>query len=113
MSFPLPTPNVASDGETLDALGIQANFEAIAKATTNLSPQGIVGLPAGTIIPHGSATPPKGYLLCDGSAYSATQYAKLFEVIGTTFGGSGGNFNVPNLVGGTINSVTLHFHIKL
>ena len=113
MPLPLPTPNVTFDGQSLDALGVQANFEAIARATANLSPQGIVGLPAGTIIVHGSATPPKGYLLCDGTSYSATQYAKLFDVIGTTYGGSGGSFNVPNLVGGTINSVTLHFHIKL
>jgi len=109
--LPLPSPNVAL-GDGLDALGVQANFEALAKATANLSPQGIVGLPAGTIIVHGSATAPQGYLLCDGASKSASQFARLYAVIGTTYGGSGGNFNLPNLVGGQINAVTLHFHIK-
>jgi microcystin-dependent protein len=43
-----------------------------------------------------------GCLLCDGSSYSATTYAALYGVIGYTFGGSGGSFNVPNYIGRTI-----------
>lgn len=40
-----------------------------------------------------------GYLLCDGSAYSRTQYAELFSVIGTTYGAGDGSttFNVPDI----------------
>ncbi len=37
------------------------------------------------------------YLKCDGSSVSRATYAALFAVIGTTFGGSGGNFTLPTL----------------
>ena len=37
-----------------------------------------------------------GYLLCDGSYYSITQYAALYNVIGTTYGSQAGTFRVPN-----------------
>ena len=39
-------------------------------------------------------------LLCDGSAVSRVTYAKLFSVIGTSYGAGDGStsFNVPNLV---------------
>lgn len=41
---------------------------------------------------------PTGYLLCDGSAVSRTNYAGLFAVIGTSYGGGDGSttFNVPD-----------------
>ena len=46
-------------------------------------------------------TTPTGYLLCDGSAISRTDYAELFGVIGTTYGTGDGSttFNLPNLIG--------------
>lgn len=49
----------------------------------------------------GNNTLPEGYLLCDGSAVSRTDYADLFAVIGTTYGTGDGSttFNLPNLVG--------------
>lgn len=49
----------------------------------------------------GNNTLPEGYLLCDGSAVSRTDYADLFAVIGTTYGTGNGSttFNLPNLVG--------------
>ena len=40
-----------------------------------------------------------GWLLCDGTSYSVSDYPNLFNVIGYTFGGSGDNFNVPNYKG--------------
>lgn len=44
------------------------------------------------------ATPPTGFLLCDGSAISRTTYANLFALIGTTFGAGDGSttFNIPD-----------------
>ncbi len=36
------------------------------------------------------------WLLCDGSSISTSTFSALFGVIGTTFGGSGSNFNVPD-----------------
>jgi microcystin-dependent protein len=45
-------------------------------------------------------TLPNGWLLCDGSAVSRTDYADLYAVIGDTYGNGDGSttFNVPNLV---------------
>lgn len=58
-----------------------------------LLPVGIVQAFAGTTIPN-------GWLLCDGSAVSRTDYADLYAVIGDTYGAGDGSttFNVPNLV---------------
>lgn len=46
------------------------------------------------------STTPTGYLICDGSAVSRTTYAKLYAVIGTTYGTGDGSttFNLPNLI---------------
>lgn len=44
-------------------------------------------------------TEKEGWLLCDGTSYSTTDYPDLFAVIGYTFGGSENNFNVPNCSG--------------
>lgn len=55
----------------------------------------------GMIVFYGAASPPAGYLLCDGSAVSRTTYADLFAAIGTTFGAGNGTttFNLPDLRG--------------
>lgn len=57
--------------------------------------------PAGTIAWFGAATPPEGYLACNGAAVSRTTYAALFAAIGTTFGAGNGTttFNLPDLRG--------------
>ena len=61
-------------------------------------------VPIGTIFefPTDDATKlPTGYLFCDGSAVSRTQYADLFGVIGTTWGAGDGSttFNLPSKAG--------------
>lgn len=40
---------------------------------------------------------PKLYLLCNGSSVNKNTYPKLFKAIGYTHGGSGDNFNLPDL----------------
>ncbi len=61
------------------------------------------GVPVGTVVPFaGPKTKiPAGWLLCDGSQYDGTlsQYAQLYSIIGTTWGGSGSNFKVPDMRG--------------
>lgn len=66
-----------------------------------------VGLPPGTVIPFAGSSAPNGYLVCDGSAVSRTTYARLFDVIGTTWGVGDGSttFNVPDLKGRVIAGV--------
>lgn len=54
----------------------------------------------GTIIAYGGTNIPTGYLACDAQSYPNTaQYSDLFSAIGYTWGGSGSNFNVPDLRG--------------
>lgn len=55
--------------------------------------------PTGSLTAFAGASAPTGWLLCDGSSISTTTYATLFAVIGYTYGGSGANFNLPNLKG--------------
>lgn len=50
------------------------------------------------IFNNGKLKVPAGWLICDGSSYSTTDQARLFEVIGYTYGGSGSSFNVPNFL---------------
>lgn len=58
-------------------------------------------VPAGTVRIFAGNTIPAGWLLCDGSAVSRTDYAKLFSAIGTTWGAGDGSttFNLPNSIG--------------
>lgn len=56
---------------------------------------------AGMIFDYAGSTAPTGFLFCDGSAVSRTTFARLFAVIGTTFGSGDGSttFNLPDLRG--------------
>lgn len=54
-------------------------------------------LPVGTVVWGAYTTPPEGWLICDGASYAAADYPDLFAAIGYVWGGSGANFNVPNL----------------
>ena len=57
-------------------------------------------IPTGIVQAFAGATTPQGWLLCDGSAVSRTDYADLYAVIGDTYGAGDGSttFNLPNLV---------------
>lgn len=60
---------------------------------------GFVSVPSGSVFYVARQTAPNGYLVCNGSSVSTTAYPTLFAAIGYTFGGSGGNFNLPDLRG--------------
>ena len=63
----------------------------ILAATTQL-------VPPSAIMDFARTTAPAGWLACDGQSLSTTTYAALFAAIGYSWGGSGANFNVPNLM---------------
>ncbi|MEI7473414.1 MAG: phage tail protein [bacterium] len=44
---------------------------------------------------------PSNFLECNGQAYNVADYPDLFNIIGTSYGGAGSTFNVPNLQGRT------------
>ena len=60
------------------------------------------GTPIGGIImwSGNAATPPDGFILCDGSAISRSNFSTLFSIIGIHYGNGNGSttFNIPNLV---------------
>lgn len=58
-------------------------------------------IPVGTLADWPTATPPSGWLICDGSQVSRVTYFDLFQVIGTTFGAGDGSttFNLPDARG--------------
>lgn len=63
---------------------------------------------AGIITTFAGSVPPAGWLPCDGSAVSRTDYATLFEVVGTTYGAGDGSttFNLPDLRGRVVIGVS-------
>lgn len=69
------------------------------------SNSGMVSNPTGTIIPFAGANAPSGFLLCNGSSVSSSDYLALHAVISNTYGGSAYsgaaalNFNLPDYRG--------------
>ena len=92
-TWQMPDPGASSNtwGDTLNK-----TTQAI-DAQVFVNQQGLV--PIGTIVMFGGATAPTNWLFCQGQPIDTTVYAKLFAVIGNTFGGVGssGNFLLPNL----------------
>ena len=56
-------------------------------------------VPIGCVQAFAGSSTPSGWLFCDGSAVSRTDYADLYAVIGDTYGSGDGTstFNLPNL----------------
>lgn len=55
-------------------------------------------IPAGTIVAYGGTSAPAGWVFCDGQSYSTGgAQAALFAAIAYRYGGTGANFNVPEL----------------
>lgn len=58
-------------------------------------------VPVGSMHQFAGSQAPQGYLLCEGQAVSRTDFARLFALLGTTYGVGNGTttFNIPNLQG--------------
>jgi len=54
-------------------------------------------IPIGSMAMFGGAGDPSGWLICDGRSLAVASFGNLHAVIGFTFGGSGANFNIPDL----------------
>jgi microcystin-dependent protein len=98
-------PNQFAANDTLSAQKLNDDFAALGAAIDAL-------VPAGTIIAYGGpvggqSAPPAGWLLCDGSAVSRGDNARLFAAIGTVWGSGDGatTFNLPDLRGRFLRGV--------
>lgn len=56
-------------------------------------------VPVGAVALFGGNFVPAGWLACDGSVFDGADYPALIALIGTTYGGSGPDFAVPDLTG--------------
>ncbi len=56
-------------------------------------------IPLGTIVPFAGESPPTGWLICDGRSLKVIDNRVLFDVIGNSFGGESGSFQIPDLRG--------------
>ncbi len=63
--------------------------------------------PSGAILAFGGSTAPDGWLICDGSTVSRTQYASLFAAVGVAHGSGDGvtTFNLPDYQGRFLRGV--------
>ena len=60
-------------------------------------------MPTGTVMPFaGENLPNDEWLFCGGQSVAIADYEPLYEVIGKNYGGSGSNFNLPDLRGRVI-----------
>jgi len=55
-------------------------------------------MPVGVVQWYAGSALPDGFLWCDGGSHLVADYPELWGAIGFSFGGSGANFNAPNLV---------------
>jgi len=92
----LTSPKI-NENVSLTATSTELNY--VDGVTSSIQTQIDTNTPTGMIAPYSGSVSPTGWLLCDGSSYSTTTYANLFSIIGYTFGGTSGSFNVPNLKG--------------
>lgn len=90
-----PTP-AAEDSSTKVATTEYVQGE-IADIAADIDQGALV--PVGAYFPFAGSVAPTGYLLCDGASYPTATYPALHAAIGYQYGGSGANFNVPNLKG--------------
>ena len=107
----------SSDGMLYKPLSLSEPTVLVPINTGNDSPS-TGGVPVGVTMSYACEAEPTGWLICDGREVSRTQYADLFNCIGTKYG-AGDNvstFNIPNihdLPGDTRQYVPVHSDANL
>ena len=95
----LQIKNYLDDGtvtQIFSGEGIQCSPNPItSNGSISFSSPGLMSLYAGS-------SDPNGWFICDGRSLPVGQYSNLWGSIGYTYGGSGANFNIPNLVGRSV-----------
>ena len=100
-------PNSPADGDLFTAGNTQWIYNSAAGKWNIAAPEtptNTAFAPIGTVINYMGASPPNGWILCNGASLSRSTYSDLFDVLGTTFGqGSnpGSTFAIPSFVGTT------------
>ena len=99
----MPVSNGGTGRSSLGA-GVQSSLGTAVDTPGGFATFPAGSFPAGAVVYFAMPTAPSGWLFCNGASVSTTTYASLFAAIGYTYGGAGGNFNLPNLNGQFIRS---------
>lgn len=96
-----PSGPVASPREMLPRQQMLSAPFALRAAVAAEASSAVNGVPPGCTLPFAGVNVPSGFLFCDGSAVSRTDYANLFAALGTAYGAGDGynTFNLPDLRG--------------
>ncbi len=95
---------VATDDDAKITISMK-DLDAVINEKVKNATQGATSVPIGNIISQMGTKPPVGYLICDGREYKISDYPLLAsyfnEQFGSSqfFGGTDGNFKVPDLRG--------------
>jgi microcystin-dependent protein len=76
---------VATDSLTTDSLLVFRAGSGLLQMSKQVLFNHVATIPVGTILPYAGATPPTGYLFCDGSEVLIATYAVLYSVLGYTY----------------------------
>jgi len=92
---PAMTSGLLKSSNNLSEINTKASREAAMNALSLET-----AMPIGIVLPYAGASPPSGWLLCNGQPLNITQYGELWNAISNTYGGDGiTSFNVPDLRG--------------
>jgi len=94
----IATGVAAPEGALLAGVNYEAIYDGTAWIISHNLEISSGGVPVGGELPFAGAVAPAGFLFEYGQAINRTTYARLFSVIGTTFGSGNGSttFNVPD-----------------
>ena len=81
----ITTKTEVTEVEGADEFIIFRPLTGIRKAKLRTIKANIPVVPIGAVFPYAGATPPSGYLLCDGSEVLTSTYTELFNIIGYTY----------------------------
>lgn len=97
---------ISTDNNGITSI-VQAGLDNRGRYVHNTAPVGKQSVASDVLSPTGATiawpgeknTIPSGWLLCDGSEVSRTQYPNYFKIVGTAYGAGDGSktFNLPNL----------------
>jgi len=98
----LTSPKI-NENVALTATSTELNYVDGVTSAIQTQINNIASVPTGVINPWAgvAASPPTGWLLCDGTAVSRSTYSTLFGIVGTAYGvgDNSTTFNLPNLKG--------------
>ena len=106
---------IAATATNLSTAPTAGDNAPITSDAVNTALANVKGVPIGTIIPRvsSSTTVPTGWLVCDGSTFSSTDYPDLYTLLGsTTLPDLSGTALLPYSEGNPLTQITVTYLIR-